>query len=686
MTSLIENQRGELTKYFRPKQLNLKNQQEKDKTPSHIIINKSTDKYNEIQPPSTKKRRIEQNPSVRIGIENEITAGIRELELPCCLKEPLDYADLHNAILKANKYSMAVFYASIGLGYSIPTSRQAIVLSDNVLRIYSAFDRYWAKHRNEMKEESVLIGDDSSTDRLSSWVACFIVSTIALVASACISTRILLHDIQSENIPVFDASRSGVPFTQLTASSFESVRDQRIAQSSKCISDYTVWDILEALEAIVHSWNRLLITDDIVKYGTALQLRFGILMMCITRDDKKMECIRKSDDANLVNLIASKEGEKREYIMPSSRCIKEVAARLLPFSEMRVISHQNKIRRSPLLVEFIGQQSNVIDGEDFVTRINNTIDMKAAVLAVIETLTQYARETEQYGTISTVYRRKLQTALVNPGDPDVVEARHPRADASAKNIIKLLRGSRVFETMSAKSMIKPATVLASAINHIKEAFDKKKKDIELHNMRSIVTPEEEFAGLCAIGALVKGRFGLDWMSRFLVTRSTYRNARKLYGAGKSSALPVIITAWNTYDVYYHGTILRTTSLFESIAWWLAILNVDHHATIIVTNVSGICRTLSLSEISRQYTDAEIVTARRGMNMDALPPSTIVRVPLLELCDIIKKGPKSFVARVGDLEEYKFIKITQAPRDDDDSIFLDETSNSMDGAPVDVICF
>ena len=290
-------------------------------------------------------------------------------------------------------------------------------------------------------------------------------------------------------------------------------------------------------------------------------------------------------------------------------------------------------------------------------------------------MARYAAETERYGTIHTAYRRKLWDSFVCPGDMAVLEARHPRADLSSKNAIKLLRGSRFFDAVSKRAGAKPRALLAGVAErliHWEKKRDAEEEDEEeqrqlQHDERSEAIVEEEFAALCTIAALVRGRYGLDWSARFLVTRGSYHVSRARDGTGRRRmALPTVFVARNTYDVCYRGAVLRTTSLFESFAWWLAIMRTDHRSSLVVTNAGGVRRTMSIHELSSAEAEGEspVVWAQRGMNIDSMPSSAIVGVNLTDLCAIVVDGETSFVPRAGDTVGYTFSSIATVEAEDD----------------------
>jgi hypothetical protein len=92
------------------------------------------------------------------------------------------------------------------------------------------------------------------------------------------------------------------------------------------------------------------------------------------------------------------------------------------------------------------------------------------------------------------------------------------------------------------------------------------------NGRSRLMLHEEICVLLAFDALMKGRFQVPWRERFMVTRTSYRSAKRM-GFLSATALPVVLLSSNSFDLLYAGRILRTASLLETIAWWLEILRI-----------------------------------------------------------------------------------------------------------------
>jgi hypothetical protein len=743
---------------------------------------------------ATVKKRTPSEAAKLPDIPEDVARAVSEIVLPCRLSDPLDYYDLYTAVEHATRYSTAVFHAAIGVKYATPDAPTADRMSDTVMRLYASFDRYWSRHRGEMTTEDELAEDDAGSDRLSSWVACFLASTIALVAGACIFERTTpgraasvgaasgssgaLHceaQPPDDGAPVlakFDTRRNGVPFTRLTASSFASVCDQRIAQTTKRIVDYDEWDISEALDAIGHAWRRLRIDEDVEAYVTALRVRFGMLVLAGTdrasdrpapspspcpspspslspspstpnndddhgwpnagalsppqqapspapsasmspppipsspvpppakkrrTDQSRPETISGAlRQAGVLLGRVGRDGGLRDVVSvqgrgswgtPSARCVGEMAARFLAFAEMRSVARRNAVAWSPMAAERFGLPpmglpavgSEYVIG--FADRIGSAYDIPRAAEAVARTLQLYAAETERYGSVPTVYRRKLQDTYVCPGEPGIVMARDPSADASTKNVVRIMRGSRIFSAIYERSREKPAAVLARAAGRLGGPT-------RTHDVRSVTTSDEEYASLCCMHTLFKSRFGIDWTTWFLVTRATYREARKTRGIGGPKALPVVIAAWNTYDVLYRGAVLRTSSIFESMAWWLAIMRQDHGSRVVAMNESGAITLLSPLEVGDGSLGRDDAVAAGGsgsgasLNLEALPVSSSVVVSIAQICDIVVSGHRSFVAKTGGLEgrDSHTVGARRIPQDEDADDDDDDEGGADDDRP------
>ena len=642
--------------------------------------------------------------------DGDIVGG---LHLPRLLQEPVNFCDLHAACNRATRYATAVFNAAIGIGYARPSHAAARRMSDTTMCLYSTFDRYWARHRGEMAIEEEMAEDDVGSDRVPAWVACFLTSTIAMVAGACISECCTsLEDDDEDNEQTgtkdpyerFEIMRDDVPFAQMTTASFSSVMQQRVAQTSKKIIDYDEWDIVEALESIGHAWRRLRIDADIEAYVTALRLRFGMLVLAAgpapiprvrtatttttvaaTTETKKRQPLaemtptisasaaakqktetlvanaglehgRVGRHAAFRDTVRSRDGKKTCGV-PSTRCVGEMAARFLAFAEMRSVSRRNAVGWSPMAARRFGIPDHgraAVGGRyviEFADRIGKMVDIEAATYHVARSLLLYAQETEHYGSIPTSYRRRLAETYVSPGEPGVLSTRDPHSDSSTKSVLRMMRGGRFFGAVCERSQEKPAAVLARALTRLVED----RGGCVRNDLRSLSRSDEEFAALCAIHTLFGSRFGIDWSTWFLVTRATYRELRKTRDIGGDDALPVILIAWNTYDVLYRDAILRTSSLFESLAWWLAILRFDHASGVVAANESGKITVRSPAEIPNA-TIACSSDVGTSINLDTLPVSSSVLVSIASLCDVVTDGPKSFVTKVNGIADRQFVEV------------------------------
>jgi len=221
---------------------------------------------------------------------------------------------------------------------------------------------------------------------------------------------------------------------------------------------------------------------------------------------------------------------------------------------------------------------------------------------VAAVLRAYAAKDIGTGLVAEQYRGKYMDFMICPGDDGVFSTRNPNMQASTKNVVKMCRGGRFFSAASEKASTPPHEVLAEAAERLAaevgtgadvamlrpdfrgaEPTEDRMNDRSrakvlfwffLQNLYNFPKIHEEIAALGAFDCLMKGRYNVAWRARFVVTRSTYRTAKSL-GFLDKDALPVLLVSANAFEFLYEGRILRTSSVYEAMAWWLEALRLAH---------------------------------------------------------------------------------------------------------------
>jgi len=524
-------------------------------------------------------------------------------------------------------------------------------------------------------------------------------------------------------------SRDGVPFTELTALSFKSINDQLIAQTSKPIVDYGIWDVLEALEALACAWRRIRVDSDIEAFVTALRLRFGILMLTGSAVPRDAQTDTTGGDSTVapgagassssssrpksladLGVFLGRVGRDAEHTsvglntnthgdagvsMLSFDCIIEASARFQTYSDIRAIARRCIVAWTPDAIRHLSLPYgglSAVSGIDFAKRISSKYNVIKATRWLAETLLNYARDTGTTSSIADSYHQRLCESWVGPGDPMVAAVRTTGTMHSSKNIIRTLRGGRIATALYARSRALPSDVLGHTIERLDSLNENNNTSDQMrprqyspsassqpppqYALRSLMTSDEEFAALCSIHTLMRSRFGIDWTTWFLVTRGAYRGARLERDIESKTGLPVIIAAWNTCDVLYRGTILRTSSFIESLVWWLCILIEDHDCQIVVANISGTVGVMS-REDAGGLPASETVVKDGALNVSAMPVSSAATLSFEELCQVVTAGPRSFVAKAGVSEKRMFV---DERAHEDNSLSGDDSNDVTDATP------
>jgi hypothetical protein len=110
-------------------------------------------------------------------------------------------------------------------------------LRDDALLLARTFTEYWMEHYEEMLTENDLAADDASMDRLCT-------GTVAMAVASLAETTAIAVGAFPE-------------YPRLTALSFPGVSTQLLAQTTRPISQYGPSDLVAAIDALVHSWQRI---------------------------------------------------------------------------------------------------------------------------------------------------------------------------------------------------------------------------------------------------------------------------------------------------------------------------------------------------------------------------------------------------------------------------------------------
>lgn len=510
--------------------------------------------------PSAKRARSSQAaparaPTVKLAHDARERAALRRrafsAKLPGSLEEPTDFGMLVDAALAAVDYADSVFaYAArrelsdgIVPGPAAPLPGELDALRADMLTLSADYNDFWMTHADEMLNEIDLSADDASFDRVPADVSVMTVISLAETAALALG-----------NYLEYDSA---------TALSFPSVRRQLLAQTAKPVSAYGPSDLVRALDALCNAWQRIRVDHDVFEYVHALRLRFGVMVRCAVTN------ARSPADLKLLTEPATL-GDGSEARLPTIELRQEMTHRFRVLADAAWIYKRHPIWTRADLSAALAERSRGEFSADDVMR-----DPERGALEVMTMLRDYAVAVSGFGAVSELYRSVYMEYMVGPGDDGTFRTRNPNATASTKNVVKATRGSRYFSAASARSVLEVHDVLRAARERAGRAGAVAGCASTI-NTRSSAFVDEEIAAVCAFHSLMKGWYNIAWRERFTVSRGTYRTAEEL-GLLTRKALPVLIVATNTYDVFYGGKILRTSSLFESIAWWLEILRVAHRS-------------------------------------------------------------------------------------------------------------
>jgi len=531
-----------------------------------------------------------------------------EVVLPTALVDACDFARFVEGATAAMEFIDKTFVLATELADRdreddiLELSFSPETLADDMRCVSTAFTAYWMEHADEMLKEIDLSMDDACAERLPTATVAFNV-----VALADVSRRIL-HP--STHLSV---SPEELVTSATTAESFESVRRQLLVQSVKPIVSYTPSDLTRAMDSLCRSWNRISVDASLLRYVAALRLRYGMLIRCASRKtDKEAQWF---DDA-----IETTSGW---YRVPRVAFMEEMTHRFRAFTEIEwmrsvhgpawtpedlcrrleisakrgaivstirdvverghteeeeedigpsVQRDQPAVMRESRVSRSLGcdRVSQSLGCDPITVAENKPFDRKFAATAVLKVLRDYAEIVKGGGTIYTTFRSCYLEYLICPGDDGVFRTRNPNMTPSTNNILIAFRGSKLYAEANHTTLDEPHEMLQSAIDTDAAQTNNRRSRIDT---RASYTLAQEVMGLCTFDCLMKGRFNVGWRERYTITRATYRNA-KARGHLTDVSLPMLVVVANKYVVLYRGRLLETSSIFESIAWWLEIMRAE----------------------------------------------------------------------------------------------------------------
>jgi hypothetical protein len=660
-----------------------------------------------------------------------------DAQFPQSLSTPRDYQKLHTTASIGMEYANTVIFSSIGPPEDAPDEREAASLSLDMLRMHMAFEMYWVGMRWDMESERSLSGGGSDADRMTAPTTCFYVSSIALVAASCISGYAdpeseTALDTRRNGKPfsALTALDFGSVSTDMLIVSPDLISEYSPRDITRALESIMhAWDrvgidedIIAYVLALRIQAGMLMLSADMTKPGEDKRRWWN-------RGDGEKVCMSIREKKLLHSMVESvptgggrgaTAAASGVVSMLSASCVEEMAARFIPFSEMSNINRTMKSMISPMVRPArrtedethpslpsrirlpssssspspspsppqspleIPQQPGADDRRSsddhqysFSERImrRGSFDPCDASIEVMLLLIQYAKRTIAYGTLSTNFREHLQESMVSPGDYGTMRARDKGADLSSKNAIKLLRGSHFLRRSYERTLANVIELLESALRKV--------KDVKLRSggkwrpsgyfTRSLLTSDEEYAVLCTFESMFSGRYGIEWKSAFLVTRSMYGVAMRDSRIGRRSELPALLLSGNTYDLSYGKVAMRTSCIAESLAWWLEIMRTDHNSALTVIAKNGSVRYGGARSL-RRLTETIRVDAQEGggaaaganvqrrrpkddilifgddgsnpgcgLNTAALPKSSIIVLSIKDMCCVPTEGFAMFPA-------------------------------------------
>lgn len=523
------------------------------------------------------------------------------------------------------------------------TSEDVYRWMEDMNELSRRFTEHWMIHMMDIDNEAMLTAGDALGDRLPVPALSFCISSLACVSEAALSHALSSVSVQPERctdphtkvqkqqdppesmdcksdrvqaVPD-DVNRQrqreertrlrrrwkNVMFSELDGFKFDILTKGFLVQTDKKIYQYGPTDIIALLEAITHAWHRIEITQELLDLILAIRLRCGMLLRYgspYVPDDPLS--LRK---ISMYFRDPAKVASETVLCIPSSKFQIEVSQRVGAFLEVFWIEerHYPQWNRNSALsrIKRYRISNNITEATtSYGTGIPPEFDPVVGEIEVLTLLRRYAEEMSGSGTIRDSFSRIALSMSVGPGEERAFSARFPYMLVTVENILRRLRGRKFMAGVREYSMSDPVSILRSKLEKVKKEYDSDslssvqqttdscssgKTHIPIGSRlwkkrrRSMDDVIADIACLCTFDLIMKSKYNVEWSARYVFTRTTYRQAIANGYIGEHTLLPVILIYGNTFDLIYAGHILKTNSLFESIAWWLEIIRVEYFGKI-----------------------------------------------------------------------------------------------------------
>lgn len=454
----------------------------------------------------------------------------------------------------------------------------------------------------------------------------------------------------------------------IDAFSFAGVVRQNLAQFTKPIMEYTAKELLWALDSLARMWYSIEYDESVEEYISSLSLRYGILIRCgFGPDEYGDESLRKRP---------ANDGDKSVVCSPS-KLFKDLAtARLsaLIGAGWRILLHRRvdisglcSVMKSAL--DRQRGSADVFASQGIQNSLRSAgerplMNTDFAALQVAELLLRYTNESATLETSREYFSVKLVECSLCPGDMDVFSVKHRHMSKTPSNTLKMLRGDRFSREVFRKArLIGPEPFLRSAVSKLRQRLKEKSA---LGVIRSVTTLEEEIAGLCVMDTLFKNRHGVCWLEEFLITGHNHQtfvsegviprecDERGLGPDVSYSRLPRVAMLCNTFDLLFEGTLYHSSSVFETIAWWLEIISLVYCGRILKNSSTQnhIAMKKQGDDSRREFHDSVgPTTSRKKKKNRAIEEedTSVCYHDVRALCDIVRKGHETYVIRSDGME-------------------------------------
>ena len=465
-------------------------------------------------------------------------------------------------------------------GGSVGTTADIALIENALVKIKNTYEAFWITYIKSLDNEKLYSEDVSSlrekpTARAIVSLVVFIArGTLYAFASACLGGR----DIMLQ-----------------TAADFPGVVRGMIMQFAKPIVCYNSAELLTALDALAFAWQDIEYTPDIDDYVFLLSLRFSMFL-------RTGLPASEYGDLQHHKTNGPKIGGK-EYFPPSAMFVGYATARFEAFlnSSWRLVQHP------PIL------------GSPLPPADASKLELEMAYL-----LLEYASRGANSPSIREEFNKLFTDFSTWPGDQGAFIAAYPYKMLSISNVCKILHGRsmrrQLFELANEEKG--PQIALAQAVADLLVSPQKPRG-----GERSRTTFAAEIAALCTFNALFKGKYGVSWMTEFLVTT---KNHTEYVAHQASSLFPRIMYVGNTFELFFNNRRSETTSsVFMSLAMWLDVVRTAFDSRIPVNILSGESNAHKQAEAAA--TAVAIATVSRPQQ-----PQLLSSIDIRELCYVVEK--------------------------------------------------